>query len=200
MFWSRLCKSNWNCAWNLAFPVFISPIVGIYVKIFLWIGIFQRATQRTRILLTDNIQSGSNCGVNYTKSFAYMNKMPRGYVTHDSKKIALGPPLVLYYRPSLQSYSLASVLLQKRLPRRGLPNPGAFPADSSSRGSQFCSSTSYSAHYIGRSECPGSRGCTSCGFSSSSSSSSASCNRSRREQRSWQQFGLKWTRRGQYPG
>ena len=22
-----MCKSNWNCAWNLAFPVFISPIV-----------------------------------------------------------------------------------------------------------------------------------------------------------------------------
>ena len=27
MFWAKLCKSNWNCAWNLAFPVFISPIV-----------------------------------------------------------------------------------------------------------------------------------------------------------------------------
>ena len=27
MFWSKLCKSTWNCAWNLAFPVFISPIV-----------------------------------------------------------------------------------------------------------------------------------------------------------------------------
>ena len=27
MFWSKLCKSNWNCAWNFAFPVFISPIV-----------------------------------------------------------------------------------------------------------------------------------------------------------------------------
>ena len=27
MFWSKLCKSNGNCAWNLAFPVFISPIV-----------------------------------------------------------------------------------------------------------------------------------------------------------------------------
>ena len=26
MFWSKLCKSSWNCAWNLAFPVFISPI------------------------------------------------------------------------------------------------------------------------------------------------------------------------------
>ena len=22
MFWSKLCKSNWNCAWNLAFPFF----------------------------------------------------------------------------------------------------------------------------------------------------------------------------------
>ena len=28
------------------------------------IGIFQRATQRPRILLTDNIQSGGSCGVN----------------------------------------------------------------------------------------------------------------------------------------
>ena len=27
MFWSKLCKSNWNCAWNLAFPLFISPVV-----------------------------------------------------------------------------------------------------------------------------------------------------------------------------
>ena len=27
MFWSKLCKSTWNCALNLAFPVFISPIV-----------------------------------------------------------------------------------------------------------------------------------------------------------------------------
>ena len=27
MFWSKLCKSTWNCAWNLAFPVFISPTV-----------------------------------------------------------------------------------------------------------------------------------------------------------------------------
>ena len=27
MFWLKLCKSTWNCAWNLAFPVFISPIV-----------------------------------------------------------------------------------------------------------------------------------------------------------------------------
>ena len=27
MFWSKLCKSIWNCAWNLTFPVFILPIV-----------------------------------------------------------------------------------------------------------------------------------------------------------------------------
>ena len=31
----------------------------------LWISIFQRATQRARILLTDNIQSGGSCSVNY---------------------------------------------------------------------------------------------------------------------------------------
>ena len=27
MFWSKLCKSGWNWAWDLAFLVFISPIV-----------------------------------------------------------------------------------------------------------------------------------------------------------------------------
>ena len=28
MFWSKLCKSSWNCrVWNLAFPVFVSPVV-----------------------------------------------------------------------------------------------------------------------------------------------------------------------------
>ena len=27
MFWSKLCKSNWNSALNLAFPAFISPVV-----------------------------------------------------------------------------------------------------------------------------------------------------------------------------
>ena len=26
LFWSKLRKSSWNCAWNLAFAVFISPI------------------------------------------------------------------------------------------------------------------------------------------------------------------------------
>ena len=26
MFWSKLCKWNWNCAWTFALPVFISPI------------------------------------------------------------------------------------------------------------------------------------------------------------------------------
>ena len=39
MFWSKLsklCKSNWNWAWNLAFPVFAPPhlLYGICVKIF----------------------------------------------------------------------------------------------------------------------------------------------------------------------
>ena len=24
MFWSKLCKSNWNCSWKRAFPVFIN--------------------------------------------------------------------------------------------------------------------------------------------------------------------------------
>ena len=35
----------------------------------LWIGIFQTATQRARMLLTDNIQSGGSCSVNYFTSY-----------------------------------------------------------------------------------------------------------------------------------
>ena len=34
MFWSKLCKSSWNYAWNLAFPVFISPTVWIMCENF----------------------------------------------------------------------------------------------------------------------------------------------------------------------
>ena len=79
MFWSKLCKSNWNCAWNLAFPVFISPIYGMQHvwKSSLWIGIFQRAKQRARILLSDNIQSGGSCSVNYLK-----RSFPSDYIRH----------------------------------------------------------------------------------------------------------------------
>ena len=36
-------------------------------------------------------------------SFAYMNKMPWGYVNHDNKRIALCPPPTLYSSPSLRS-------------------------------------------------------------------------------------------------
>ena len=66
MFWSKLCKSSWNCAWNLAFPEFISPIVwNMCEHLHYEIGIFQRATQRARILLPDNIQNGGSCSVNH---------------------------------------------------------------------------------------------------------------------------------------
>ena len=38
MFWSKLW-SSWNCAWNLAFPVFISPIVrNMCENLSLWTG------------------------------------------------------------------------------------------------------------------------------------------------------------------
>ena len=40
-------------------------LYGICVQIFIIIDIFQRATQRPRILLTDNIESWGSCGVNY---------------------------------------------------------------------------------------------------------------------------------------
>ena len=43
MFWSKLRKSTWLSLWNLAFPTLTSPIVCI----------FQRATQRPRLQLTD---------------------------------------------------------------------------------------------------------------------------------------------------
>ena len=36
-------------------------------------------------------------------SFAFMNKMPLGYVNHDNKGIALCPPLTLYSSLSLPS-------------------------------------------------------------------------------------------------
>ena len=40
MFWSKLCKLNWNCAWNLAFPVLTYCMEYVW-KSSLWIGIFQ---------------------------------------------------------------------------------------------------------------------------------------------------------------
>ena len=52
MFWSKLCESNWISARNLAFPVFISPIVWNMCE-----NLDCGATQRPRLLLTDNIQS-----------------------------------------------------------------------------------------------------------------------------------------------
>ena len=63
--WFRINYSrNWHCAWNLAFPVFISPIVWNVCEKLHPESVFQWATQRARILLTDNIQSGGSCSVN----------------------------------------------------------------------------------------------------------------------------------------
>ena len=63
MFWSKLCKSTWISAWNLVFPLFISPIICVeYVwKYSVWICIFQSASQRPRILLTDSTQRVVDC-------------------------------------------------------------------------------------------------------------------------------------------
>ena len=69
---SKLCKSNKNSAWNLELELSMErflylshPLYGICLKIFIMnrTGIFQRATQRARILFTDNIQSGGRCSV-----------------------------------------------------------------------------------------------------------------------------------------
>ena len=70
--WSKLCKQLgelklcMSCAWNFN----VSRIYLTYCMEYVWkfslrIGIFQRATQRAKILLTDNIQSGGSCSVNY---------------------------------------------------------------------------------------------------------------------------------------
>ena len=60
-----LRKSNWIGEWNLAFPVFISPIIVWNVwKSSLGIALFQKATKRPR-MLTDNRQSGGSYSVNY---------------------------------------------------------------------------------------------------------------------------------------
>ena len=48
--------------WNLVFPVFtLTHCMECVWKSSLWIGIFQRATQRPRTQLTDNIQRGRSC-------------------------------------------------------------------------------------------------------------------------------------------
>ena len=62
---SKLCKSNRNSTWNLELELCMERFLlshvfyGICLKIFIInrTGIFQRATQRARILLTDNVLS-----------------------------------------------------------------------------------------------------------------------------------------------
>ena len=54
-----------NVHGTLRFLYLSHLLYGICVKIFIIIGIFQKATQRVRILLNYNIQSGGSCGVKY---------------------------------------------------------------------------------------------------------------------------------------
>ena len=43
MFWSKLCKSNGNCGWNLAFPEYISPqLYGICVNTLIMKSVYFR--------------------------------------------------------------------------------------------------------------------------------------------------------------
>ena len=49
----------------MCFYSHLSDLLWISWKSSLWIGIFQRATQRPRILLADNIESGGSCSVIY---------------------------------------------------------------------------------------------------------------------------------------
>ena len=74
-----MCKSNWN---RLLVEPCVSCIYLTYCmeyiwKSSLWIGIFQRAKQRARILLSDNIQSGGSFSVNYLK-----RSCPSDYIRH----------------------------------------------------------------------------------------------------------------------
>ena len=49
MFWSKLCKSNQNCAWNLAFTscIYLTCCMEYVWTSSLWISIFQRAMYTT---------------------------------------------------------------------------------------------------------------------------------------------------------
>ena len=101
MFWSKLCKSNWNSVWNLAFAVFTLTYFMEHVwKSSIRIGIFQRATQRARILLTGNTQSGGSSSVNYyyllyCKSCSwlvgYWKGFPDSSATHSPRNIPKQP-------------------------------------------------------------------------------------------------------------
>ena len=83
MFWSKLCKSSWNCAWNLCVScIYLTYCMEHVWKSSLWIGIFQRATQRARILLTDNIQNGGSCSVNYYKLYCAWLVWMKGQVVN----------------------------------------------------------------------------------------------------------------------
>ena len=77
MFWSKLCKSNWNCAWNLVFPVFISPIVwnmcenlhyeSVYFKElhnkqeYYWATIYRAGADVVSIITSINEDDKRNC-------------------------------------------------------------------------------------------------------------------------------------------
>lgn len=74
----QVWKNSWNsecfdikvlnqCAWNIAFPAFIylTYLMEYVWKSSLCINTFQRTSQRPRIKLTDNTESGDSCSVNY---------------------------------------------------------------------------------------------------------------------------------------
>ena len=76
MFWSKLCKSSWNCAWNLAFPVFSSRIVwnmcknlhyeSVYFKEphnqqeYYWPTIYRTGAAVVSTITSNNSSSGAN--------------------------------------------------------------------------------------------------------------------------------------------
>ena len=87
MFWSKLCKSNRNCAWNLAF---ISCIYLTYCMEYvwtssLWIGIFQRAIHNEQEYFWPTIYRAGAAVVSTITSLIIRSYMmfQRYFVLHD---------------------------------------------------------------------------------------------------------------------
>ena len=100
MFWSKLCKSNRNCSWNLAF---ISCIYLTYYMEYvwtssLWIGIFQRVTQGARILLACVASVSNRVIARKLEREQKKKKMEEGGGGEKSKRL-LANPMILENAP-----------------------------------------------------------------------------------------------------
>ena len=60
-----LCDYDWKCAWNLAFPVFISPIVWNMCENLHYESVYFKELHNEQEYYWLTIQSGGSCSVNY---------------------------------------------------------------------------------------------------------------------------------------